>query len=64
MKWKTEQNVRGTQRIVSKFLLIPRCLNGEWRWLERAEIWQEWADDPWNDSRAECLKWVNQKWVS
>lgn len=46
----------GEYRTRSGFLLMPLCLNNEWRWLERA-VWREvmdggdwspfaWVDEP------------------
>ena len=62
MKWK-EENKEGKERIVNKFLLIPRCIDSETRWLEKATIkqklvkridftggggyWYEWEDVCW-----------------
>lgn len=30
----------GTTRIRERFLLFPKCIDGEWRWLEHA-VWCE-----------------------
>lgn len=38
MKWKANQE--GDKRVIKRFLLLPRCIKGEWRWLERARIKQ------------------------
>ena len=43
MKWKSRLNNchRGRTREIRKFLIIPLCLNKEWRWLEVVTIKQE-----------------------
>ena len=30
-------------RVVKRFLLFPKCIGGEWRWLEVAYIKQKYA---------------------
>lgn len=43
MRWKESPPVvPGDTRIRSKFLLLPRFVGNEWRWLERAR-WKEQA---------------------
>lgn len=69
MRWKKkiERVSEYNTRSVRKFLLFPKLLNGEWRWLEHAWIIQEyskvvnfgsvsgftldWVDDSWEDKR-------------
>ena len=44
MRWQTPRPKEisiGDKRIIKKFLIIPCTINGETRWLERAEIEQE-----------------------
>ena len=61
MRWKKyplKEHYR-EQRVVEKFLILPRCINNEWRWLEQATIKQEvfydvdssyyWRDTDWVD---------------
>jgi len=62
MRWKGEPvPVRGQSRIRHVWLLFPRCINDEWRWLERAGIEQVydwvgpypgWEDCAWADGDA------------
>ena len=58
MRWKAEKVIHHNDiRAITKFLLIPRCLNGEWRWLERATIKQRFHcgyDDH---------QWENEEWI-
>lgn len=37
-KWSPRDNIRkiGRVRIKERFLLLPKCIDGEWRWLEKA----------------------------
>jgi len=43
MKWKVKPMPKeGDRRTVRKFLLFPRWINGEGRWLETVTIQQEW----------------------
>ncbi len=41
-KHKEPEPKIGDERIVTKFLLLPKCLNGIWRWMECADIVQEY----------------------
>lgn len=62
MRWKSKQTkvpeIKDT-RVVSRFLWLPLSLNGETRWLEWAEIIQEYLNDT-------CLNpeyyWVDKEW--
>jgi hypothetical protein len=42
LKRKIEPNV-GDRKVVKKFLWMPKCLNGEIRWLELCEIVYEYT---------------------
>ena len=45
MRWKRkkkQQPKEGDTRIVDWFLLFPKCLDDEWRWLELTQIHQEY----------------------
>jgi hypothetical protein len=67
IRWKEPK--LGDQREVRRFLLLPRCLGGEWRWLGRERIVQV-------RRRVACLspatapfafdveKWVDVRWAS
>lgn len=48
----------GDSRIRRRFLLIPRCINGEWRWMERA-AWRETYRSYWDSSLWEKDWWIN-----
>ena len=48
MRWKQKQKqkfcpVIGTKRIIKKFLIMPRTIDLETRWLETALVEQEYA---------------------
>ncbi len=56
MRWYTPS--QGDKRVVTRFLFFPRHLRRanqtrqEWRWLESAEIYQEWdLIDKWESMR-------------
>lgn len=66
MRWtarpprKNKKPADGDERYVRRLLLWPLCLDGEWRWLEFADIQQRfniwrtigtgvgWVDAHWN----------------
>ena len=45
MRWKTAENF--DRRIKTGFLILPKKLDNEWRWLERASWEQEYYDGFW-----------------
>jgi hypothetical protein len=57
MKWQKKQRPSyGETRTKTGFLWFPVCLEGEWRWWERA-TWEE------RFSYASLLGWEKEKWV-
>ena len=58
MRWKYRRRHEGDYRIIKRFLLFPRRITGEARWLETAYIEQElcrgfegdywWRDTYWS----------------
>jgi hypothetical protein len=56
MRWARKTYYSGDIRVRSGFLLIPKCIRSEWRWLERAEWSEEFNgyDGGWY-----AHKWVN-----
>jgi len=73
MRYKVKTAVIGDARYVKKFLLFPKCLSNEWRWLEVA-TWKEIAmyrnnGTTYNyiptlsDKQTVCFKWVAAKWL-
>lgn len=61
IKIKTRPDV-GSERVVSRFLFFPLCLNGEYRWLEFAQVLQVWAEDYYNHPYP-IFKWCAVSWV-
>lgn len=51
MRWISKIPKCGQTRIIKRFLLFPRLVNHEWRWLEIAYILQEW-----------CFGWEDKDW--
>jgi hypothetical protein len=53
MRWGKEEPAIGEERVVNKFLIFPKCIHGECRWLERVVIKQKyyrkkyWIDISW-----------------
>jgi len=52
MRWKAKKIP--VRRIIKRFLIFPKCINGEWKWLEIAYIlqnydgygnWSAWQDE-------------------
>jgi len=57
----------GDKRIRTKFLLFPRIINGEFRWLEFANIKQElkaWKAMVPETSGIDVKGWRNIEWVN
>lgn len=78
MKWKSQPKqpvpnpCEGAKRIKIKFLLFPRCINQEWRWLEKAAWEQEYAwvselkDNNmvlWVMWDVGHFRWIDKRWV-
>lgn len=46
MRWNEKRKPRRwDRRTQSAFLVVPLCVQGEWRWLERAEWVEEFHQD-------------------
>lgn len=66
MRWKRKEPVnhkRFEKRIVKRFLWLPKCIEGECRWLEVGEWVQRWVaktDETWGGTI--CL-WEDYCWV-
>ena len=70
MKWKTKLYASGDERVVTKFLFLPKRIGEDVRWLERVKIRQqsykglgdwglpqlEWEDLEFVDEHLECRK--------
>jgi hypothetical protein len=56
MRWKKPND--GDTRIFRTFLFLPRTLNGETRWLEKARIKQRYW---WNFNGWEDIAFVDEK---
>ena len=51
----------GSQRMITQFLLFPKFIDNEYRWLERTSFIQEYTKHEYDNG--ECLYWwVNEKW--
>jgi hypothetical protein len=57
MRWrKTEV---GESRIISKFLFLPKCIEGEWRVLEVVQYEQIYKGGACSRKYWEDVKWLN-----
>lgn len=60
MRWQSRKQKFGDVQIITRFLLFPKCINGEWRWLEKAS-WRRLStrdynlNDYWDD-----LYWLDE----
>lgn len=63
MRWKyiDKDPKEGTIRTRHKFLLLPQCIDGEWRWLERASWVEEYT---WHTNSHGIYKpdWITIRW--
>ena len=54
MKWQSKKPKQWDHKTKCRFLIFPKCINREWRWLEMA-TWIEsyydrwWGPDNWVD---------------
>ena len=61
MRWK--KNRDGDIRFVRRFLLFPKCIRGEFRWLEFAYVKKQFgydSFDSWDDIRWATLEEYNE----
>ena len=56
MEWGTKQYKHGDSRVKTKFLMIPKCINGQCKWLERAS----WIEKCWVGFESNA--WVAEAW--
>ena len=62
MRWNTTPFPKdGNTRIVTKFLLLPKCIKNEWRWLETATYEEVYR--PGADGGVLIRHWCSQSWV-
>lgn len=68
MRWKRKtkrQPKEGDTRIADRFLLFPKCLDDEWRWLELTQIQQEYRrTDRGSDLDDWTYQWVDLRWAT
>ena len=69
-RWPTHEQKRpelGEWRVVSRFLFLPRCLDGEWRWLGRERITQQcgkrWSHAPGGIGSFAYNGWIDRHWA-
>lgn len=69
MRWKNKTNTPpkiGDTRVVRKFLLFPKSLSGETRWLEKANIIQKLIESCHPcvgvGAPVHCERWIDVDW--
>jgi hypothetical protein len=68
MRWKSDplEDRLGEHRVVKKFLIFPRKLDEEWRWLETSYIVQKVCREEnyteFGPIEGKC-KWFNEHWL-
>lgn len=60
MRWDWSKPRNGATRSRDGFLLLPRCIEGEWRWLERAD-WIERYEDGYG---VRYSGWYATEWMN
>lgn len=66
MRWKSYWNAtEGDIRYKEKFLLFPKIINDEGRWLEKVKYKQEYSKHYFWNGREECYnyQWIDTEWV-
>ena len=70
MKWKSlrvldrifiDHPPYGTTRVKKRFLFLPKCIDDEWRWLEKAQYIQEYK--LWTTYVGAVRGWKNISWL-
>lgn len=63
MRWPERRKTQtGDTRIRAKFLLLPKTVNGETRWLEKA-TWLEEYDGSWKHYDLGFGEWRGVEWL-
>ena len=67
MRWDSPKPRLGSSRVVYRFLMLPRTLQGETRWLEYVRI-RQYYQNPDNPipgvPMSSASRWVDTAWVS
>lgn len=58
MRWTGSNPEAGDRRVIRRLLLVPRKLDGEWRWLELTGIRQEYS------VKTTAAGWSRECWVA
>lgn len=63
MKWKVKVPKHGERRIRSKFLIFPKLIDGDCRWLERSYYIEEYeiSNVMFQDCAWKPIKWVSEE---
>ena len=58
MRWQVEEKTISNIRIVKRFLLFPKVINGVARWMELAKIKQTFTST-WDGAYWEDTEWMD-----
>lgn len=65
IKFKNKEIKIGTKREIQKFLFLPKIINNEFRWLEKAIYEQKFIQSDYGDAALGLVdRWVNTKWIN
>ena len=56
------KNRSGEKRQITEFIIFPKCLNGEWRWLEKA-TYEQVVKPEFDYFGMYKYHWVSTKWI-
>ena len=65
MRWKAKRQWQdGDKRIRTKFLLFPKKIGDEVRWLETASWIETYHDSYMNHEDMDFMKWCVDSWIT
>ena len=64
MRWKRKYPKPGEERIVKRFLVLPLCLHGEYRWLEMAYMVQTFSCSKEGATGMPVTYWAYTRWTT
>ena len=68
MEWTDKQHLKKqlfdnkSERIITKFLFFPKCINNKWKWLERVWIKQQMGEEI--DEISIKYKYEDKEWLT
>lgn len=65
MRWKRKLPLHyriGESRTKNKFLIFPKCINNEWRWLEKTS-WIQSVKTKYHGGFDYTVGWKDIRWI-